>query len=114
MPMTVVVTRDVASRVRGFLTSCFLEIAPGVYTAPDLTKGVRERVWAVLEDWLSGPAAGSVVMTWPDSSTEGGQQLLFLGTPPKDLWRVGEMVLLRRDLPGGSPEAGPSRSVTTE
>lgn len=114
MPMTVVVTRDVAGRVRGFLTSCFLEIAPGVYTAPDLTRGVRERVWAVIEDWLSGPGTGSAVMTWPDSSAEGGQRVLFVGTPPKDLWLVDEMVLLRRDLPRGFPEAGTPSSVTSE
>ncbi|MEL6317336.1 MAG: type I-E CRISPR-associated endoribonuclease Cas2e, partial [Pseudomonadota bacterium] len=33
MPMTVIVTRDVAPRIRGFLASLALEIAPGVYTA---------------------------------------------------------------------------------
>lgn len=47
MPMTMVVTRDVEARYRGFLTSTMLEIAPGVYVAPRLSKGVRERVWAV-------------------------------------------------------------------
>ena len=41
--MVVVVTRDVADRYRGFLASCMLEIAPGVYTAPRMTAGVRER-----------------------------------------------------------------------
>ncbi|TVR13365.1 MAG: type I-E CRISPR-associated endoribonuclease Cas2, partial [Planctomycetota bacterium] len=30
MPMTIVVTNDVADRYRGFLASCMLEIAPGV------------------------------------------------------------------------------------
>ena len=30
MPMTVVVTRDVEDRYRGFLTSIMLEVAPGV------------------------------------------------------------------------------------
>ncbi len=114
MPMTVVVTRDVANRVRGFLTSCFLEIAPGVYSAPDLSSGVRERVWAVLEDWMSGAGSGSAVMTWPDSSAPGGQQIRLLGEPPKDLWRVEDMVLLRRDLPGQQAQQGAAGSVRTE
>ena len=43
MPMTIVVTRDVEARYRGFLTSVMLEIAPGVYVAPDLSAGVRQR-----------------------------------------------------------------------
>ena len=44
MPMTVIVTRNVEPRYRGFLASAMLEIAPGVYVAPDLSSGVRERV----------------------------------------------------------------------
>ena len=51
MPMTIVVTRDVEARYRGFLTSVMLEIAPGVYVAPDLSAGVRQRVWDVVESW---------------------------------------------------------------
>ena len=51
MPMTMVVTRDVESRYRGFLTSVMLEVAPGVYVAPDLSAGVRQRVWDVIESW---------------------------------------------------------------
>lgn len=101
MPMTVVVTRDVAGRVRGFLSSCFLEVAPGVYTSPDMSRGVRERVWAVLEGWMAEMGSGSAVMTWPDDESPGGQQTWFLGEPPKDLCRVGEHTLLRRPLPEG-------------
>ena len=51
MAMTVVVTRDVEGRYRGFLGSCMLELAPGVYTAPRMTRGIRERVWRVIEAW---------------------------------------------------------------
>lgn len=107
MPMTVVVTRDAAGRVRGFLSSCCLEIAPGVYTAPDMSRGVRERVWAVLEDWMAEPGSGSAVMTWPDQDVPGGQQTWFIGEPPKELWPVAEHVLLRRrlDPPAGTGKA---------
>ena len=68
--MVVVVTRDVADRYRGFLASAMLEIAPGVYTAPRMSKGVRERVWAVLADWFGALGGGSIVMTWqrPEAS----------------------------------------------
>ena len=45
MPMTMVMTRDVAARYRGFLASVMPEIAPGVYVSPELSKGVRERIW---------------------------------------------------------------------
>ncbi len=82
--MVVIVTRDVADRFRGFLSSCMLEIAPGVYTGPRMTQGVRERVWAVLSDW-HGPLGGSIVMTWRDQREPGGQGLAFLGEPPKTI-----------------------------
>ena len=59
MPLTLIVTRDVPGRYRGFLASVMPEVAPGVYVAPDLSKGVRERVWAVLADgWLYPAALG--------------------------------------------------------
>ncbi|NNM74142.1 type I-E CRISPR-associated endoribonuclease Cas2e [Enterovirga aerilata] len=63
MPMTVVVTRDVADRYRGFLSSIMPEAAPGVFVGAELSKGVRERLWTVLSDWWPprpshpGPAA---------------------------------------------------------
>ena len=65
MTMTVVVTRNVAPRFRGFLTSVMLEIAPGVYTGPRMSKGVRERIWNVMTQWygagaLSQPGAEGI------------------------------------------------------
>ena len=51
MDMTVVVTRNAPERYRGFLASCMLEIAPGVYTSPRMSDGVRERVWEVCLEW---------------------------------------------------------------
>lgn len=98
MPMTVVVTRDVPGRFRGFLTSCMLEIAPGVYTSSAMTRGVRERIMSVLIDWHGHERAGSVVMTWPDANAPGGQEFVLLGEPPKDLYEVEGLVLVRRDL----------------
>jgi len=52
VPMTVVVTRNVSGRTRGFLASCMLEVAPSVYCAPRMSKGVRDRVKSVLDDWF--------------------------------------------------------------
>ncbi|MGC3997676.1 MAG: type I-E CRISPR-associated endoribonuclease Cas2e [Anaeromyxobacter sp.] len=99
MAMTLVVTRDVAARYRGFLASCMLEVAAGVYTAPDMTRAVRERVWKVLEDWHAAEATGVVIMTWPDASAPGGQSMMFLGEPPKDFWVMDGLVVVRRELP---------------
>jgi CRISPR-associated protein Cas2 len=109
--MTLVVTRDVPARFRGFLASCMLELAPGVYTSPGMSKAVRERVWNVLFGWFGSESQGQVVMTWPDSSDPCGQRFLLLGDPPKDLCDVDGIVLVRRDLPGSQVEQG---SVKTE
>jgi CRISPR-associated protein Cas2 len=99
MAMTVVITRNVAARYRGFLASCMLEIAPGVYTAPRLNTGVRERIWAVCEEWFDTLGDGSVVMTWRDGRRPGGQGVLTLGVPPKDLWDHEGFLLSRGTLP---------------
>ena len=104
MTMTVVVTRNVAPRFRGFLASAMLEIAPGVYTAPSMTAGVRDRVWEVLAEWFTaGPTTGghpedvaSVVMTWRDKTAEGGQRIITLGVPAKTLVEADGIVLAVR------------------
>ena len=74
---------DVERRYRGFLASVMLEIAPGVYVSPDLSAGVRERIWSVLEDWFGALGNGAVSMIWRDGSADGGLALRYLGDPPK-------------------------------
>jgi CRISPR-associated protein Cas2 len=96
MSMTVIVTRDVEDRYRGFLSSVMLEISPGVYTSPRLSKGVRERVWNVLSEWHAALRSGSIVMTWRDSESPGGQGLLHLGEPARQLVEADGLVIVRR------------------
>ena len=83
--MTVVVTVNVDARYRGFLASAMLEIAPGVYTAPRMTSGIRERVWDVLADWYYELGQGAIVMTWQDSAAVGEQRIRTLGEAPKEI-----------------------------
>ena len=71
MPTTMVVTRNVEDRYRGFLTSIMLEIAPGVYVAPDLSAAVRTRLWYVLSSWWDTFGTGSVTMVWRDTQAVG-------------------------------------------
>ncbi len=96
MPMTVVLTRDVEDRYRGFLSSVMLEVATGVYTGPRLSRGVRERVWRVLRDWHGELRRGSIVMTWRDGQSPGGQAVLSLGEPTRQLVEVDGVLLVRR------------------
>lgn len=108
MPMTVVVTRDVADRFRGFLASSMLEIAPGVYTSPRMSAGVRERVWAVCEEWFDGLGGGTIVMTWRDDGESGGLGLRILGQPPREICDHEGMLMVRHELPAGKSETGPA------
>src|SRR6056297_94846 len=96
MPMTVVVTRDVEDRYRGFLTSIMLEVAPGVYVAPDLSAGVRLRVWAVLSDWYATLGRGAIVMVWRDTAKTGHLGLEMLGDPPKEIVDADGILLVNR------------------
>ncbi|HGG56738.1 MAG TPA: type I-E CRISPR-associated endoribonuclease Cas2 [Nannocystis exedens] len=96
MPMTVVVTSALPDRFRGFLASCMCEVAPGVFTSPNMSRGVRTRVWGVLDDWFSFVrGGGSIVMTWPSKHEPGGQGLLTLGLPRRELVAHDGMVFVR-------------------
>jgi CRISPR-associated protein Cas2 len=94
--MTVVVTRNVSDRIRGFLSSSMLEIAPGVYTGARLSVAVRERIWSVLEDWFPAEKEAGIVMVWREPRLPGGQALKMLGVPPVNLVEVDGMVLAMR------------------
>ena len=94
--MTVVVTVNVEARYRGFLASAMLEIAPGVYTSPKMTSGIRERVWDVLTRWHDELGNGSIVMTWRDPSAVGEQRIRTLGEAPKTIVDADGIYLVRR------------------
>lgn len=94
--MTIVVVRNVADRYHGFLASVMPEIAPGVFVSPDLSRGVRERLWAVLSKWWDGVPGGSVVLTWRDDKAVGRLGLLTLGLPQRELVDLDGSLLVRR------------------
>ena len=96
MPMAMVVTRNVEPRYRGFLASIMLEIAPGMYVAPNLTASVRMRVWTVLLEWWAALGSGSVVMVWRDSKAAGNLRIETLGEPPKEIVDADGILLVRR------------------
>ena len=99
MPMTVVVTRNVEARYRGFLASAMLEVAPGVYVAPEMSKGVRERIWSVVSRWFDTLGNGGVVMIHRDVAESGKLALRHLGDPPKEVWDADGVLLVRRAPP---------------
>jgi CRISPR-associated protein Cas2 len=96
--MTIVVTRNAEGRVRGFLASTMLEIASGVYTSPNQTPAVRDRVWDVLQKWGVGTHDDAALMTWPDAHAAGGQVVRTLGEPQMALHETASIVLARRSL----------------
>ena len=99
MPLTVIITRDVEDRYRGFLGSAMLELAPGVYAQPRMSAGVRARIWAVVEEWHGRLRRGSIVMCWAEAAAAGGLGLATLGEPPKDVVAHDGILLVRRALP---------------
>ena len=112
MPMTLLVTRDVADRYRGFLASVMPEVAPGTYVAAEMTKGVRERVWTVLETWWSSLPGGSIVMVWKDGTTPSGLGLAVLGLPPVHLADLDGLLVVHRLATPETPDPTPERKVS--
>lgn len=98
MALTVIVTREVADRYRGFLASVMLEVAPTVYISPRMNAGVRTRTWQVLSEWHNTEPRGSLIMIWRDLKETGGVGIATLGTPSRELVEVDGLWLTRRQL----------------
>jgi len=112
MDMTVVVTRNAPDRYRGFLASCMLEIAPGVYTSPRMSDGVRERVWEVCLEWSTAlPVDGGVLLTWRDAEEPSGQGLRVAGWARSDIVEHDGVWIARRQI--ADSEGDPTRGSVT-
>lgn len=96
MALTMIVTRDVEMRYRGFLTSVMLEVSPGVYVAPDMSSAVRGRVWQVMSDWWLAMGNGSLTLVWRDTSAPGKLCIETLGEPPKAIVDADGVLLVKR------------------
>ena len=96
MSMTVVVTRNVSQRMRGYLASSMLELGPGVYSAPQISAAVRQRIWQTLIDWFTVETDASIVMVWAEPQMPGGQGVQVLGLPPIGLIEIDGLVVSRR------------------
>ncbi len=97
MSMTVIVTRNVSDRTRGFLASSMLELTAGVYSAPRISPPVRDRIWTVLEEWFAAERDASIVMVWQEPQMPGGQMVRVLGIPPISMVELDGIVLAKRD-----------------
>ena len=96
MSLTVVITRDVEDRYRGFLASAMLEVAPGVYASPGLSARARDKVWSVLTDWHGRLGRGSICMVQPDRRADGGMTVRLLGSPPRRPLRIEGVLLMSK------------------
>ncbi|TPW36004.1 type I-E CRISPR-associated endoribonuclease Cas2e [Oecophyllibacter saccharovorans] len=95
MPMTIIVTHNVEGRYRGYLTSIMLEVSAGVYIAPRMTAGVRERTWLVMTKWYEALGNGTLLLAWPDKQAPSGVGLKQLGVTPREIIDVDGVYLLR-------------------
>ncbi len=99
MSMTLITTRNVPDRHRGFLASCMLEVVPGTYIAPRLNQGVRERIWNVMLEWAPLlPTDAGILMIWRQINVASGIGINTIGWPRIDLVEVDSLWLARHDL----------------
>jgi len=100
MPMTMVITRDVEDRFRGFLGSIMLELAPGIYVHPRMSVAVRGRVVDVIAEWYGTLQRGSIIVSWNETSENGLLGVKNFGTPPKSIVMHDGALIARRPLSG--------------
>lgn len=105
MALTVLITRDVEDRYRGFLSSTMLELAPGVYASPSLSARAREKIWSVVSDWHAHLGRGSLTLIYPDRQCDGGMAVRSVGTPARTAVRLDGILLSTRVNPGSKAAA---------
>lgn len=90
MAMMLAVTRNVPDRFGGFLASCMLEVAPGVYITPKTSSAVRDRIRHVMSKWsYLMPDKSGLLLLWQDSQAPSGLAMESFGWPKKELREFG-------------------------
>lgn len=93
--LTLIVTRDVEPRYRGFLRSVMIEITACIYVSPQLNRDARDRVWDVLTHWHETLHRGSIIMIWRDKGASGNIGFRVLGDMPKQFCDADGFLLTR-------------------
>lgn len=96
MNLTVLITRDVEDRYRGFLASAMLEASAGVYVSKGLTPRARDKVWSVVTDWHAALGRGSLTLLYPDAGSDGGIAVKTLGAPARRPVQIDGALLMHR------------------
>lgn len=96
MSFTVVITRDVEDRFRGYLASAMLEASAGVYVSDRLTPRSRDALWATMSRWHAQLGRGVLQMLYADAKAEGGIVVRSLGTPARQAIRLDGLLLMHR------------------
>lgn len=104
MALTVLITRDVEGRYRGFLSSAMLELSPGVYASPSLSARSRDKIWEVVTDWHGRLGCGSLLMIYPDAQSAGGMAVRSLGATPRHAVKLDGVLLSVRVNARNSPD----------
>ena len=94
--LTLVITRDVNSRYRGFLRSAMAEIASGIYVSTQLNSDARDRLYEVIREWHETLNSGSITMIWRDKDAAADIGIRCLGTTQKDFCDVDGFLLTRK------------------
>lgn len=94
MAMTVLVTRNASDRIRGFLASSMLELAAGVYVGASMSPAVRDKVWAVVAQWIGSEA--SAIILWQDKTAIGLISSQVVGEPPIAISDIDGLLVSRR------------------
>jgi CRISPR-associated protein Cas2 len=93
--MTVLVTRNASDRLRGFLASSMLEMAPGVYVLARMSASVRDAIWNVVEAWNQSDSYA--IMLWKSTKNVNLVSVRLIGTPKIDVVEIDGMLLAKRN-----------------
>ena len=96
--MTVITTNNASPRIRGFLASVMLEIAPAVYISPKMNERVRTSVWLHLEEWYPYEDKAAIVMIWREPKAIGKLGVRTLGTPKLSLLELDGLLVTFREV----------------
>ncbi len=63
---------------------------------PDMSAGVRDRMWMVVSSWYAELRRGAIVLLWREQKAVGALRMELLGESPKEIVDADGILLVKR------------------
>lgn len=94
--MIVIITVNVPERTNGYLSSIMLEVNPGVFVSPNISRSVLEKTWNIVSGWWHENGTGNLLMMKTNKDLPGNIELRYAGSSRRKIVTLDDILCVEK------------------